>query len=134
MQVSGIDHVNILTDDLDGSAAFYEGVLGLRRSENLGIAPGFRGAWMRDESGHAIVHLVWKDPASDRYDGYAPGASTNAVHHVALRCHGLDALRAKLDGEGIAYRFSDNRERAGVRQVFLVDPNAVNLELNFAGD
>jgi catechol 2,3-dioxygenase-like lactoylglutathione lyase family enzyme len=133
MQVSGIDHVNILTEDLDATAGFYERLLGLSRSENAGIAMGFRGAWMRDASGQAIVHLVWKDPASNRYDGYEPGQPTNAVHHVAFRCEGFEAMREKLDGMGAEYRVND-RQYGDVRQIFLVDPNAVNLELNFAGD
>ena len=133
MQVSGIDHVNILTHDLEGSAAFYETVLGLVRDENLGVAPGFKGAWMRDAAGHAIVHLVWKDPASDRYEAYEPGSPTNAVHHVALRCKGFAAMRDTLDRLGIVSRVNDNT-RASVRQIFVTDPNAVNLELNFAGD
>lgn len=133
MQVSGIDHVNILTKDLDATASFYERLLGLTRTENAGIAMGFRGAWMRDEAGNAIVHLVWKDPASDRYDGYDPGQPTNAVHHVAFRCEGFAAMRDKLDALGEEYRVND-RQYGSVRQIFLVDPNAVNLELNFAGD
>ena len=132
MQVSGIDHVNILTRDLDGTAAFYAAVLGLTRDDNRGIAPGFRGAWMRDGKGDAIVHLVWKDPASDRYDGYDPGQSTNAVHHVAFRCEGFAAMRDKLDAMGLEYRVND-RQHGPVRQIFLVDPNAVTLELNFSG-
>ncbi|VWX54706.1 VOC family protein [Novosphingobium sp. 9U] len=133
MQVSGIDHVNILTQDLDATAAFYERLLGLTRSDNLGISTGFRGAWMRDTTGSAIVHLVWKDPASDRYEGYEPGQPTNAVHHVAFRCEGFTAMREKLDALGLEYRVND-RQYGPVRQIFLVDPNAVNLELNFAGD
>ncbi|MEW9854321.1 VOC family protein [Novosphingobium sp. M1R2S20] len=133
MRVSGIDHVNILAQDLDETAGFYERVLGLTRSDNLAVAPTFRGAWMRDETGAAIVHLVWKDPASDRYDGYVPGQSTNAVHHVAFRCEGFDNMRAKLDSMGIAYRVND-RQHGPIRQIFLADPNAVNIELNFAAD
>ena len=133
MQVTGIDHVNILTRDLDGTAAFYERLLGLSRSENQGVAAGFRGAWMRDVTGQAIVHLVWKDPASDRYAGYEPGQPTHAVHHVAFRCEGFDAMIERLEAMGIAYRVSD-RLPGGLRQVFLADPNAVNLELNFGGD
>ncbi|MBB4859122.1 catechol 2,3-dioxygenase-like lactoylglutathione lyase family enzyme [Novosphingobium chloroacetimidivorans] len=133
MPVSGIDHVNILTRDLDATATFYERLLGLARTENESIAAGFRGAWMRDKAGNAIVHLVWKDPASDRYGGYEPGQPTNAVHHVAFRCEGFEAIRDALDAQGIGYRVND-RQYGSVRQIFLVDPNAVNLELNFAGD
>ncbi|MET1755425.1 VOC family protein [Novosphingobium sp. RD2P27] len=133
MLVSGIDHINILTHDLEATAAFYERVLGLTRSENLGVAAGFRGAWMRDGSGAAIVHLVWKDPASERYDGYMPGQSTNGVHHVAFRCRGFEAAREKLDAMELLYRVNDVAN-GSIRQIFLVDPNAVNVELNFAND
>jgi len=133
MQVSGIDHVNILTRDLDATASFYERLLGLTRSDNTGIAPGARGAWMRDVSGAAIVHLMLKDPASDRYEGYEPGRPTNALHHVAFRCEGFDAMRERLEAMGTEYRVND-RKYGAVRQIFLVDPNAVNLELNFAQD
>lgn len=133
MRVSGIDHVNILTRDLDATASFYEQLLGLTRSDNNGIGMGFRGAWMRDATGSAIVHLVWKDPASDRYEGYDPGEPTNAVHHVAFRCDGFEAMRGKLDALHLEYRVND-RQYGEVRQIFLVDPNAVNLELNFAHD
>jgi catechol 2,3-dioxygenase-like lactoylglutathione lyase family enzyme len=133
MTVSGLDHVNILTADLEATASFYERVLGLTRDRNRTLPPGFQGAWMRDAAGNAIVHLVWKDPASDRYDGYEPGLPTNAVHHVAFQCQGFDAMRERLDGLGIAYRVSDRRH-AALRQVFLADPNAVNIELNFAGE
>jgi catechol 2,3-dioxygenase-like lactoylglutathione lyase family enzyme len=133
MPVSGIDHVNILTHDLDLTADFYGRLLGLTRSENAGIAMGFRGAWMRDATGHAMVHLVWKDPASNRYDGYEPGQATNAVHHVAFRCEGFAAMRETLDAMGAEYRVND-RKYGDIRQIFLADPNAVNLELNFSGD
>ena len=33
MQVEALDHVNIITDDLDGTAKFYEDLLGLERRD-----------------------------------------------------------------------------------------------------
>jgi len=131
MQVSGIDHVNILTDHLDQTAQFYERLMGLTRTENPAVGMGFKGAWMRDAHGNAIVHLVWKDPASDRYEGYDPGGSTNAVHHVAFKCSGFEDTVARLEAMGCEYRVND-LQHLGLRQIFVVDPNAVNLELNFA--
>lgn len=130
MPANGIDHVNILTDDLDATAQFYEGLLGLTRSDNLTIGAGFKGAWMRDGQGNAIVHLVWKDPAADRYSGYVPGGSTNALHHVAFRCSDFDKMLAYIEESGLAFRLNE-MEHMGLRQIFLTDPNAVNLELNF---
>lgn len=131
MSISGINHVNILTEDLDGTAAFYERALGLVRTENPAIGMGGKGAWMRDAQGQAIVHLVWKDPAMERYAAYVPGAPTNAVHHVAFNCTDFGGTLARLDAMGTTYRVND-LAHLGLRQVFLADPNAVNLELNFA--
>jgi Lactoylglutathione lyase and related lyases len=130
MPASGIDHVNILTDDLDATARFYEQVLGLTRTDNPAIGSASRGAWMRDAAGNAIIHLVWKDPATDRYAGYEPGRPTNALHHVAFRCSDYAGTLAVLDAMAVPYRVSD-REHLALRQVFLTDPNAINVELNF---
>lgn len=130
MRVGGLDHVNILTNDLEETASFYETALGLQRTDNPAIGQGFSGAWMRDAAGDAIVHLVWRDPAMERYAGYEPGQSTNAVHHVAFRCSGFEEMQKRLERAGISHRVNDLRHM-GLRQIFLTDPNAVMLELNF---
>lgn len=133
MQVSAIDHVNIITDDLDGTASFYERLLGLRREASPGAAMGFSGAWMFDAAGNAIVHLMWNDPERDLGAGHVPGDKTAAIHHVAFRCAGFDSARARLDEMGAEYRVND-REFGDLRQIFLTDPNNIALELNFPGD
>ncbi|GGC09500.1 hypothetical protein GCM10011494_30190 [Novosphingobium endophyticum] len=133
MQVSGIDHVNILTDELEKTAAFYENLLGLTRSENPAVKMSISGYWMRDTAGNAIIHLVDRLSAPDRYSDYRPGEPTHAVHHVALRCAGFEETVAKLNEMACEYRVS-GVERLGLRQIFVADPNAVNLELNFTGD
>lgn len=133
MPVNGVDHVNILTDDLEATASFYERVLGLTRSDNPTIAKGIAGYWMRDAAGHAIVHLVDRTTAPGRYDDYRPGQPTNALHHFALRCSGFAETVAMIEQLGLAHRVMEHAG-LGLRQVFLVDPNAVNLELNFPGD
>lgn len=130
MHVAGIDHINILTAHLDRTVQFYERLMGLTRTENPAVGIGFKGAWMRDSQGNAIVHLVWKDPAMDRYEGYDPGASTNALHHVAFKCTGFDDTIGRLEEMDIEYRVN-NLPHLGLRQIFVTDPNAVNLELNF---
>jgi catechol 2,3-dioxygenase-like lactoylglutathione lyase family enzyme len=133
MPVSGVDHVNILTDDLEATASFYEQVLGLTRSPNSTIGKGTDGYWMRDAAGSAIVHLVDRTTTGNRYEAYRPGQPTNALHHFALRCTGFAETVAKIEQLGLAHRVAEH-PALGLRQVFLVDPNAVNLELNFAGN
>lgn len=128
MHVSAIDHVNILTDDLAATAAFYAAVLGLTQAERPHAVSGHVGAWMCDAQGRALVHLQWNDPARD-FAPHVPGAPTGSFHHVAFRCAGFAEARARLEARGIAHRVNDGLY--GLRQIFVTDPNGISVELNF---
>lgn len=131
MLINGLDHVNIITNDLDGTAAFYEDVLGLHRTATP--VANFKGAWLSDADGNAIVHLIWKDPAGNFGAEHVPGSVTGAFHHVAFRCRGYDGTIERLKAAGLQY-FTNEIRHIGVRQIFLRDPNAINIELNFADE
>ncbi len=131
MAVHGLDHVNIVTDHLEDTVRFYAQLLGLERRQSMGATMGFNGAWMCDTSGHAIVHLVERRPQG--HEGHEPGLPTAAVHHVAFKAEGFAdtlALARELDP---TVRVND-RQFVGLRQIFLTDPNNINIELNFAED
>lgn len=128
MQVGGLDHVNILTDDLEGACAFYAAALGLTRAERPHAVAGHKGAWMCDAAGRALVHLQWNDPARD-FGAHVPGAPTGAFHHVSFRCTGFAEARARLEARGIAHRVNDGNY--GLRQLFVTDPDGIAVELNF---
>lgn len=129
MTTSGIDHVNILTDDLEATVAFYEVVLELTRGTSPATAMGIQGAWMLDALGAAIVHLIGNEPGLKLGAGRSPGQSTNAVHHVAFRCDGFDAAKARIVQSGL--EFHVNNGNYGLRQIVLTDPNAITVEMNF---
>lgn len=133
MQVTAIDHVNIFTDDVDATAGFYQALMDLRRDISPAASMGRIGAWMRDATGHALVHISGRQEGHDFGAGHEPGLSTNAVHHVAFRCTGFDAALDRVKAMGVAYRAS-GEVRFGVRQIFVTDPNNINVELNFAGE
>jgi len=131
MQVSAIDHVNVLTDDLDKTANFYADVLGLKRGESVGAAMGYKGAWMFDDAGFPIVHIGLKTPERDYGPDHIVGAPTGALHHVAFRCSGFESAKERLAGLGLAFNAME-RPEVTFRQITLKDPNNINLELNFA--
>lgn len=133
MQVRTLDHVNIVCADLDASARFYAQVLGMeRRDPPQPLEPDLI-QWMHDDAGRAVVHLVSRERRDSSARGSVPGAPTGAFHHAAFECTGHDALIARLDAAGIAYRRSAV-SGIGLRQVFVTDPGNVLLELNFRGD
>jgi catechol 2,3-dioxygenase-like lactoylglutathione lyase family enzyme len=130
MTVTALDHVNIQTLDVAGTAQFFTDVLDLR------AAPPFPGAdmrqvtWMFDTDGRPVVHIT--SPGMTFAGDPAPvaGSSTGALHHVAFACTGHGAMLARLEQLGLAFRVRDIAA-IGLRQIFVTEPNGVLLELNY---
>lgn len=133
MQVEALDHVNIITDDLDGSARFYEELLGLERRDGPPPLTAKTAQWMFDAEGRAIIHINSLDCVRAYDRDITPGDLTGALHHVALRLKGYEEMKAKLDARGADYQ-ENLVEAIGLRQIFTADPNNVLLELNFFGE
>ena len=121
MTVTALNHVNIVTDDLAATRAFYADVVGLIDGDRPSF--DFPGAWLYcgDE---AVIHLVGVDDQPDE--------GTGTIDHVAFEAGGLDDMIGLLEGRGIPFHVRDVPGR-DIRQVFLHDPNGVKIELNFRG-
>jgi catechol 2,3-dioxygenase-like lactoylglutathione lyase family enzyme len=118
MAIQGIDHINIGTDRLAETIAFFEG-LGL----TVGARPpfDFPGAWLY-AGGRAVVHLVELHEPKIASD-------TAALDHFAFAIQDYDGMVGKLEAAGVKYR-ARAVPGAPVRQIFLRDPNGVTIELN----
>ena len=128
MQVNALDHVNVITSDLERSCAFYTGLLGLERRDGPPPLTPQNAQWMYDHAGRAT------EDCPRTFDRTVePGALTGAVHHVALSCSGHDELIARIEALGLPYQ-ANFVVSIGLRQVFVADPDNVLLELNFFGD
>ncbi|MCX7676435.1 MAG: VOC family protein [Alteraurantiacibacter sp.] len=133
MKVEALDHVNIITDDLDGTARFYEELLGLERRDAPPPLTPQTAQWMYDDAGRAIIHINSLDCVRAYDREVTPGALTGALHHVALRLSGYEETLRRLKARGADYQ--ENFVAAiGLRQIFTADPNNVLLELNFFGE
>ncbi len=122
MAIRGIDHINIGTDRLDDTRAFFIDVLGLTE----GWRPNFPfgGAWLYAGDG-AVVHLVElarpKGPSRDA-----------ALDHFAFRIDDYDGVLERLKTAGVAYQAVDI-PNTPIRQINIRDLNGVNIELNYRG-
>ncbi|MGL6043484.1 MAG: VOC family protein [Sandaracinobacteroides sp.] len=128
--VIALDHVNIQTPDLEGSARFFAEVLELEAREPFPGAGTDRAIWMFDAGDRAVVHLNLAGSGLAAGAGGPARADTGALDHVAFECRGHAAMVARLDGMGHPYRSREIPE-IGVRQLFVAEPNGVLLELNF---
>ncbi len=120
MGVSSINHVNIRTLDIPATARFYSDILGLRYDGPQEV-DGFARNWLYDPSGTPIIHLRAMAPQGD---------TTGALDHIALSCDDIDGIVARLDAQGIGFARRDNVSD-GIIQMFVKDPNGIQLELNF---
>jgi catechol 2,3-dioxygenase-like lactoylglutathione lyase family enzyme len=123
MTIRGIDHINIGTDRLEETVAFFRDILGLK--------PGWRpdfpfpGAWLY-AGDTAVVHLV------ELAEPKRPSREA-ALDHFAFRIEDYDAILARLQAAGVRYQAVDipNTE---IRQINIRDPNGANIELNYRPD
>ncbi|MFK7840870.1 MAG: VOC family protein [Sphingorhabdus sp.] len=132
MQVQALDHVNIITSDLDETAQFYTDMFGLvRRNAPAPLTPE-NAQWMFDGNDNAIFHINSLD-CPRAFDRDVKEGPTGSIHHVALKCEGLDAMIRRLNDRNLAYQLNVI-EAVGLKQVFTQDPNGILLELNFYDD
>lgn len=131
MTVEALDHINIVTTDLDRAERFYRDLLALDSRPAPPPLTHETARWLYDMGGRAVLHLNALDAPRLMDRDMAPG-STGALHHVAFRCVGRDAVVARLVAMGMDYRCNEV-PAAHLRQLFVTDPDGVVLELNFFG-
>jgi catechol 2,3-dioxygenase-like lactoylglutathione lyase family enzyme len=129
MKVNALDHVNIITSDLDGTARFYAELFDLERRDAPAPLTPDVAQWMHDADGRAIIHINSLD-CPRAYEREVMPGPTGSIHHVALNCSGYDDVIGRLSGRSMAYQ-CNLVAAIGLRQVFTMDPNGVLLELNF---
>ena len=132
MPVEALDHVNIITADLDRAEAFYCGLLDLESRPGPPPLTWATGRWLHDMSGRAVLHLNAL-AAHRHFDRPMDPGPTGALHHVALRCTGYATTLERIAAGELDHR-TNQIEAIGLRQIFVHDPEGVLLELNFFGN
>jgi catechol 2,3-dioxygenase-like lactoylglutathione lyase family enzyme len=130
MSVTSIEHVLVLSDDIDATRDFYCAVLGLAVGERPPLA--FPGYWLYAGT-TACVHVAERRPYATHAAGLGlmvpdrdPGVGP--VDHIAFTAGDYDELVERLERRGVAA--VTNAVPGGPRQVFIEDPNGVRVEIN----
>ena len=118
MAIEGMNHFNVLTDDVDATRRFYVGILGLSE----GPRPPFRfdGLWLY-AGGRPILHVS---------AGKLPQERAGVIDHIAFTSTGLKATVANLEAHGIDHSLMQ-QVGTGIWQVFCHDPMGARVELDF---
>ena len=118
MSIQGMNHFNVLTDNVEATRRFYVDVIGLTEGERPPL--GFDGAWLY-AGGRAILHVSAAKLPADR---------KGVIDHMAFSAAGLKGTVAKLQGLGIEHVVRQ-QVGSGIWQVFLHDPMGAKVELDF---
>ena len=118
MSIQGMNHFNVLTDDVEATRRFYIDIIGLTEGERPPL--GFDGTWLY-AGGRPILHVS---------KARMPGQRAGVIDHMAFSATDLKATVAKLKERGI--QFSLNQQ-VGTRiwQIFCHDPMGAKVELDF---
>jgi catechol 2,3-dioxygenase-like lactoylglutathione lyase family enzyme len=130
MPLENLNHVLVLTRDLEATRDFYVDVLGLED----GYRPPFpfNGHWIY-LGDRAVVHVAENRGYLDKRDHVQDGSADNAtgsIDHIAFEATGLKAMIARLEKHGIAAHHRKVPD-LDLHQVFVHDPNGVRIELNY---
>jgi catechol 2,3-dioxygenase-like lactoylglutathione lyase family enzyme len=128
MPLRALEHALVLTDDLEETKTFYCDVLGFEAGERPPLA--FPGYWLYLD-GAACLHLAERAAYEAHAAEVGLGRSDGPIDHLAFAAEGQEALVARLEAAGVDAATNDV-PAAGIRQLFLDDPNGVRIELNLA--
>ena len=122
MAVTGMNHFNILTDDVDATVDFYRDAVGLEPGPRPDL--GFPGRVA--VRGRHVRSCTSRRPAE------ASELKPGVIDHMAFSAHGPRRhARARSIACGIDYAHRRQQAGAGIWQVFFFDPNGARVELDF---
>ena len=134
MPLTRLEHFLIQTADIDKTCDWYDNALGLKR----GPTPDFKFPvqWLyigKQDVLHVTEGGAGTSENRKRYLGQQSDAlaGSGVIDHVAFRATGLPEMLDHLRRAKIPYTQRMVNDQ-GLFQLFLLDPNGVKIELNFA--
>lgn len=133
MPLHHLEHFLIQSQNLEETAAWWCDVLGLEEGPHSDF--GFPVKWLSIGDSD-VVHMTTGGPnVSDARKSYLGQQSaavygSGVVDHVAFRCTGLGVMLTHLHKKSVDVQ-KRRVDDQGLFQLFLLDPNGVEVELNF---
>lgn len=126
-----IEHVLVLSDDIDRTREFYCQVIGLRVGDRPPLE--FPGYWLY-AGATACVHVAERGAyrahsARLGLDVSAVAGGSGPVDHIAFGATGYEEFTARLERNAVP-AVRNTIPGGGLRQLFIEDPNGVRIEIN----
>ena len=135
MPLSSMEHLLVLSDDIETTKDFYCEVLGLREGERPPLE--FPGYWLYLGE-VACVHVAERGAYAAHartigLDASGQAQGSGAIDHIAFAASDYEEVAGRLERHGIE-AIENAIPAAGLRQLFVRDPNGVLIEINVAAE
>ncbi len=129
MKFKGINHVALVTGDMNATIRFWRDLLGMRLISGFGEA-GFRHYFFEIDASSSISFFEWDgaQPVAQKLHG-RPFSGPIAFDHVAFALDSADAvwtLKDRLEAAG--FPCSDMIDHGLIHSVYSFDPNGIAIE------
>jgi len=129
----GINHLALVTTDMDRTVRFYQGVLGARLVATIGT-PGFRHYFFEFGPQQTVAFFEYRDSDIEPFAKPAGVPDRRAVQfdHVSFNLpdeRALEALQRRLKEHGC--EVTEVVDHQMVRSIYFTDPNGIALEASW---
>lgn len=133
MRWRGVNHLALVTADMDATVRFWDGVLGARLVATIGT-PTFRHYFFEIGRGSTVAFFEYRDQPLDRFAKPAgvPDRRASQFDHLSLDLADEEALlrlrdRLKANGSEV----TDVVDHGFMRSIYFTDPNGIALEASW---
>jgi catechol 2,3-dioxygenase-like lactoylglutathione lyase family enzyme len=129
-QWRGINHLALITTDMDRTVRFYQGVLGARLVATIGT-PAFRHYFFEFGPGQTVAFFEYRDVEVQPFAKPAGVPDRRAVQfdHLSFNLpdeHALEALQRRLKDHGC--EVTELVDHQIMRSIYFTDPDGIALE------
>jgi catechol 2,3-dioxygenase-like lactoylglutathione lyase family enzyme len=130
---AGINHLALVTDDMDATVRFWHGVLGAELVATIGT-PSFRHYFFRIGDGQTVAFFEYRDVELAAFAKPAgiPYEHASQFDHVALGLPSeasLLAMRDRLTAHGC--EVTEVVDHGLMRSIYFTDPTGIALEASY---
>jgi catechol 2,3-dioxygenase-like lactoylglutathione lyase family enzyme len=129
----GVNHLALVTADMDATVRFYQGVLGFPLVATIGNR-SFRHYFFEIAPGNTVAFFEWPGHAVDSFAKPAglPDPRAPQFDHLSFGVadeEALEALSRRLKGAGC--EVTDVVDHGFIRSIYFNDPNGIALEASW---
>ncbi|VVB90232.1 Methylmalonyl-CoA epimerase [uncultured archaeon] len=131
--IKKIDHIGIMTNDLNESVEFYTDVLGFSVSGKIEMAEAGLSAVFVEKGGSKIEIMKFRGknvPKRSEVVKIKIGTSLIPINdHITFSVDDIEATVTQIKEKGIVFQLEPIQLEGGIKLAFFKDPNGVLIEL-----